>query len=231
MISSTDRTEAAKALRKAGVDIIAQPPSTSGSPSFPRTGRSSVFAGSGGRLRGYLSGSAASGSFLSLLKTDVKKAGETSTPVHGETNAADSIKQKFHNVLEKTRLSDAEREELSARIERRLVLTESQLENAALRYEKLEARGLDYSGKAVIAKQAIESGSTLEVTWPGRGGTINKITGLPQTLEKKESDNILVIKVISREEGDTASVPGDVTRIPLGKISLLRRVKQSIFGG
>ena len=56
-------------------------------------------------------------------------------------------KERFRRALEKLSLTRGEREELSARIERRMILSESQLATASVRFEKLEARGLDYVGK------------------------------------------------------------------------------------
>jgi hypothetical protein len=138
---------------------------------------------------------------------------------------ADSIKQKFRKTLEKMKLGKQEQDELLARIDRRLVLSDAQLEGASLRYEKLEARGLDYSGKAAIAKQAVETGSLLEISWPGQDGETNRTTGTAQALEKKDGDSILVL----RAEGNSENGARDF-RIPLRKISLLRRIKQSIFG-
>jgi hypothetical protein len=118
-------------------------------------------------------------------------------------------------------ISKPEREELSARIERNLVLSEIQLHGASLRYEKLEARLLDYSGKVSVAKQAIDTASLLEVVWAGPDGETKRIMANAQALEKKEEGSILVLR-------DTED-PENTIRIPLGKISLLRRIKQSIF--
>jgi hypothetical protein len=105
------------------------------------------------------------------------------------------------------------------------VLNEAQLESTSVRYEKLEARGLDYTGKTAIAKQAIETHSLLEITWPGRDGESNRTVGIPQALEKKEGESVLVLKASGNSENAAR-----VLKIPLGKISLLRRIKQSIFG-
>jgi len=115
------------------------------------------------------------------------------------------------------RLGAEQRDELTARVNRRLVLCEAQLKDAVVRYEKLEARGLDYAGKAMIAKQAIAKQLPVEVSWPGRQKQ-ESIIGIPKALEKKDDENVLVM-----ESG------GDTIRIPIGKIGLLRRIKKSIF--
>ena len=233
LLSAEDKAEAVRALRKAGVDIIAQPPTEAagwskmkiGLPLASKTGSSwygsGLFRSSFPRLE-----STEAADFLKHSKEEEAGQGpEAKVPLQQE---ADSIKQKFRKVLEKMRLTKPERDELEARIERRLILSETQLEGTSLRYEKLEARGLDYAGKSAIAKQALESGSLLDVSWPGPGGGIKQVIGAPLALEKKEGESILVLK--TPISGDSETAFQETIRIPLGKISLLRRIKQSIFG-
>jgi hypothetical protein len=217
-----ERSEVMAALRKAGVDIIAQPP----------------FSGGGEELFKH------GGAFFSPLKTQPSRysfpAGSSpqeAAASHSEVDSSpreaappvDSIKERFRKVLGGMKLSKPERDELAARIERRLVLSEAQLERASVKYEKLEARGLDYVGKAAIAKQAIVSGSLLEVSWPGPEGEINRTTGIPSALEKKDGESVLIFKSPSDPlQGDGETGEKEV-RVLLGKISLMRRIKQSIF--
>jgi len=125
-------------------------------------------------------------------------------------------------------LSKAERDELSARIDRRLILSGDQLQGASVRYEKLEARGLDYVGKAALAKQAIALRSPVELTWPQRGKETGRVFGIPTALEKTGGESILVINPLGTE-GESVLPQGEPLKIPLGKISFLRRIKKSIF--
>ncbi|MDR0322929.1 MAG: hypothetical protein LBI12_00610, partial [Treponema sp.] len=106
------------------------------------------------------------------------------------------------------------RAELSARIDRRLILCEAQLKDPDVRFEKLEAKLMDYSGKQNIAKQAITQKSPLEIETLGK-----RIFGIPKALEKETGELVLVIETDSEE----------TLRVPLAKISLLRRIKKSIF--
>jgi len=124
----------------------------------------------------------------------------------------------FHSIINKMRLGAEQRDELTARVNRKLVLCEAQLKDAVVRYEKLEARGLDYTGKTMIAKQAIARQMPLEVSWPGRQKQ-ESVIGIPKALEKKGDENILVME----------SADGNTIHLPLGKIGLLRRIKKSIF--
>jgi hypothetical protein len=126
------------------------------------------------------------------------------------------LAENFHAILEEMPLDKAAKAELSARIDRRLILSEAQLKDSNVRYEKLEARSLDYTGKQNIAKQAIAQKSPLEVKWQGGKQTF----GIPKALEKEEGELVLII---------TPDNGQDALRIPLAKIGLIRRIKKSIF--
>ena len=199
------------ALRRAGVSIIAHREDCQADDSDEP---------SSGLYRGY----------FPSLHADLSRAGKIQhAPLPEKSGAtkdppASTLKEGFYSILDKMRLGSEERDELAARIDRRLVLCETQLKDALIRYEKLEARGLDYAGKALIAKQAITMQSPVELTWPGRQGQ-EHVYGIPRALEKKEGDSILVIEPVDQEN----RALGDTIRIPLGKISMLRRIKKSIF--
>ena len=132
---------------------------------------------------------------------------------------ASALTAEFHAILKKMQLNDTDKAELSARIDRRLVLCESQLKDAHLRFEKLEARLMDYIGKQNIAKQAISQQSPVEIICPKRGDDNGeKIYGTPKAIEKEGNELILVIDTMS-----------STRRIPIAKIIKLRRIKKSIF--
>jgi hypothetical protein len=152
---------------------------------------------------------------------------------------AEERKVRLRKALEAGRFSGFTREELAARIERRLIINESQLHDAVIKQEKLEARNLDYPGKAVIAKQALTHKSLLEIVTPAPRGGEKRVFGIPTALEKNGGETILVLRPVSRLPGDNAGQPAaagsgnqdnaDLLKIPLGKISLIRRIKQSLF--
>jgi hypothetical protein len=210
LLSGVLKTEAALVLKKSGVDIVA-------CPELPVFHREGTNLKSPSRAFPPLGGGTSPAVF-------VQSAGKSRPGKPAASVSSDSIKERFRGCLNALRLSRDVHEELSARIERRMILSEAQLEGASVRYEKLEARGLDYVGKAAIAKQAIAAGAVVEVSWPDAVGGTNTAAGIPSALEKKEGESVLVIKPVE-QDGDQAEL-----RLPLGKISLLRRIKQSIFG-
>jgi hypothetical protein len=212
LLAETAEDKAVQSLQKAGVDITACRTESAAKPEASISFRSPF------------------PSPASSAQYPKKNRAFGRPPPPGEKTRADTASSAsaliagFHSVLEQMqggpvpRLAKAECDELAARIDRRLVLCESQLRDATVRYEKLEARSLDYAGKAIIARQAIALQSPVEIIRSGKNG--ERLFGIPKALEKKGGESILIITV----EGS-----GDSLRIPLGKISLLRRIKKSIF--
>jgi hypothetical protein len=217
LLAAAEQAEAAEALHKAGVDIIAQqdgtlPPADEKAPglrSFP-----CLSPGAAGEPESF------SDRMRQYAERQKEPPGKKTSPLP-DPQKAEVYKERFRSALVKIPVPKPERDELAARIERRLILSESQLTGASVRFEKLEARGLDYVGKSAVAKQALLSKSLLEIFWPDSGETTNRVMGLPLALEKREGETILVLKPMPQ---------GEEIRLPLGKISLLRRIKHSIFG-
>jgi len=203
MLPESAEEKAAHALSKAGVTIIA------------RRGECQSEESSGGLLRHF---------FLPLHSAKFN-TDEILSVSHQNDSSATILIESFHSILKEMQLSGEARDELAARIDRRLVLSESQLKDAVVRYEKLEARGLDYVGKALIAKQAVTMQSPVEVVLPGKEKQ-DHVFGIPKALEKVGSESVLVLELLEGDMGIENTI-----RIPLGKISLLRRIKKSIFEG
>jgi hypothetical protein len=214
VLPETAESETCAALRKAGVDMI----SVQQEPAH----RGDFFAGEAPGVFAPITswGTRGSKSRLAALYRQPSAAEADTAEADG---AGTALIAQFNAILDGMRLSREERIELAARINRKLVLNESHLKEAVIRYEKLEARGLDYVGKAMIAKQAISLQSLVELSGPGKSG--EHIFGIPRALEKEGGETMLVLCLLA----DSGGKSGDVMRIPLGKISLLRRIKQSIF--
>jgi hypothetical protein len=236
-------TGAEEALRKAGIEVFLHSPGPERADSPERAGK----AGPSQRIQGAHKFFPSLGRETPVIpEADGGKddaAGLGAAGRDAEDRGAEALKTRFRQALAGCSLSAPERKELAARIERRLVLAESQLSADSVRAEKLEARGLDYVGKASIARQAISTHSLLEVIWSSsEEGGEQRILALPLALEKSGGESILAIED-SRGPGDAVRVPGDAVRIPgnivripgntvripLGKISFLRRIKKSIF--
>jgi len=140
----------------------------------------------------------------------------------------EKIRTDFFLKLEKMKLGDIEKNELSARINRKIILCDAQLKDAEIRYEKLEARHMDYAGKQNVAKTAISQGSPVEIVLNGKKNE-ERFFGIPQSLEKEGNDIILIVNIFPANQDEKTDGSAIIRRIPLAKISLLRRIKKSIF--
>jgi hypothetical protein len=206
-----DREEASAMLKKAGADIISEPNKSAERNKLTEK----KAAGRTGKAQ-----------FVSIsqklkLKSG-KKAGErkyADLAVSGENNVQ-AYKNHFQSILNDMRFDAREKEELAARIERKLILTGKQLDGSIIRYEKREAHGLDFAGKIALAKQAIASNELLEIVMQDTKGQ-RTILGSPAAMEKSGGETLLSIC-----PSQTESI-----KIPMGKIRILRRIKQSIFSG
>jgi len=212
LLNENKINDALSALRKAGIDIIANKKEKK------ETLLSSV--------NYFPTPSLSVSSRKNIVPSAANTTGKKPEPLQPDAgNPCDQVKSNFLTVLDKMSLSDAEKTELSARIERRLIICESQLKEASIRYEKLEARHMDYAGKQNIAKQAVSQQLPVEIVLQEKG-KVKRIFGVPQALEKDGNEHILVIDPAT---ANTDYDNNDQLRIPLAKISLLRRIKKSIF--
>ena len=214
LLNTNERNEIKRSLVKTGIDIFSQPASTRHEEARTEiSSRRDIYHHS---------------MFPSLEKNrnaafpfSEKQEAPARVSKSKSSGEAPVLKKRFSDCLKKLDLSEMERDELLARIERRLILTESQLSASTIKFEKLEARGLDYSGKTILARSAVSASSILEATWQDQQGKTNTILGVPSALEKAENELILVMRNGNAEDGEL--------RLPLRKISRLRKIKQSIF--
>lgn len=108
---------------------------------------------------------------------------------------------------------------LRSRVDRRIVLTPSQLDPESVRIEKVEARGMDFLGKVRIAEYALVSGSLLEIALDAQDGS-RTILGRPISTEKRTGD--VLLKIVTEPEQT-------LEQVSLGKALLVRRIRGSIF--
>ncbi len=122
-------------------------------------------------------------------------------------------------ALEDMDMDEDSRDALRSRIERRIILSPSQLVPDSVRVEKVEARGMDFLGKIKIAEYALAVGSLLEIETDS-GSEGSAILGRPESMEKRTGD---VILTLIREPD------GIEEKVSLGKALLVRRIRGSIF--
>jgi hypothetical protein len=225
LLDIAERNEAAAILRNAGIDIISEPQiRTRQDGSFQK--RASSFFSS-------ITTQTAALTEKFEVEISAPYTRTTSISMNGRSyQYAEEYKKHFRAVLDGLKPSQMEREELAFRIERRLIISQRQLSGAFIRYEKREVHGLDYAGKLALVKQAIISSETLEIIVQDSDGSEKYIRGIPLMLEKMENEITLSLKLPQADmlgKFDTYTELSGCIKIPMGKIRMIRRIKQSIF--
>ncbi|MDR1219501.1 MAG: helicase-associated domain-containing protein [Treponema sp.] len=228
LLYNIERSEAIKALRHVGVDIVAQ--SARSARGGAESGALSAFASDEYEMRF----PALASSDLSPLLIGEPDAQEEALPLQQEQAAL--YLERFRRALDNSAVPKSKREELNVHIENRLILNEEQLSEDCVSYKKMEAHLLDQAGKISIIREAIAAKSTLDIRWitmdkNGRSGghechaerpaerpAERHAAGVPKKLEKTEGKRTLFLET---QEGEL--------RIPLRKILCIRKIKKSIF--
>lgn len=170
---------ACRIIQKAGLDFV------SGIKSEPQkkdpAGFSEIYCG---------------GSYTDIFSA--QKASQTSS-----ADSASSVIEQLKEVLSSMKMSAEQKECLLERIERRVIVNPVQLRAESVRFEVLEAGGMDYTGKIHVIESAVQGGSLLEIELEdspvpliGRPVHLNKISGGAELyLATATSDEPLVISV------------------------------------
>lgn len=201
LMDCIDEEEALAALNRAGADIIAQPHKAR--INRPKDPRLNLFRSLGSAVLS-----------MPALPSSTSCTSEENTDT---ANRSENLKIQLIEALKKKKLPKDQHEELLGRIERRVIIDESQLVGTSLRYEKREARGLDYVGKTQIIERARAGGIPIEVHWLDGEAQPHSILG---TCSYNRGSDEITIQPIPF---------GMQLLIPLRKISLVRLIKRSIF--
>ncbi len=218
LLNAETEADAAAVLEKAGLDIVALPKSEAFAEGPRDEARFSVFSPLD---RGHESPRASVRRGAGTKAPPPSVVEDGADAASSEAGAAGARLASLRSALDRKSLPKDQKDELGARLARRVILVESQLVGAAVRYEKLEAKGLDYVGKVRVAEQALATGSLVEIFWRGPRGDPNRVLGVPVSLDKSGGEVEFSVEPAPR---------GDRIAVAVGKISLIRRIKRSIFG-
>jgi hypothetical protein len=133
--------------------------------------------------------------------------------------ASERLRESLYAELDALGFEPDVADALRSRIDRRIILTPSQLNPESVRVEKVEARGMDFLGKVRIAEYAITSGSLLEIAYDEKEGN-RTILGRPVSTEKRTGD--VYLKIVTEPDHTLETVS-------IGKAVLVRRIRGSIF--
>jgi hypothetical protein len=140
----------------------------------------------------------------------------------GEHKNNTGISEQLASKLKELSLSDADRQDLIARIEKKLIISENQLSFGRMdSFSVMEAKGLDYQGKLQLAKQALNADDDLlELHMSSSEGGEQILLVRPTAIVKESTGHLLEGRLIP---SDQAFVK------PLRKIFLLRKLRGSLY--
>ena len=124
--------------------------------------------------------------------------------------------------LAKLTVNPEQREGLLLRINRKIVLSQSQLNAESVKNETIEAGGMDYQGKIHVAESAIPLNMMLELEYDDKDSPSGKIVlvGTPLSIEKNPMDTVVHIVVEPEHVERTLS---------LGAASNVKRIRGGIL--
>jgi hypothetical protein len=148
-------------------------------------------------------------------KIDVPQMPSAVSPNDEGGKIIDFLLQKLDELLKRSEMTSEQYESLKDRIQRRIIIDESQLNFLSVKQEKREARGMDFLGKMLIIEQALVSRSLLEIEDRGK-----KITGTPVNIEKQPGGAVATFAV----EETKAYV-----RLSVSQLQSVKKLRESIF--
>ena len=128
------------------------------------------------------------------------------------------ISERLLKKIEALDITKEQQDILADRVHRKLILSEDQLEGGSVRYELMEARGIDYNRKVRLCQHVMEvGGAFLELSL----GPDETLLMKPLQLKKAGKDMLVT--------GD--EIPdGTPVQVPLRKVRYMRKVRTSLMG-
>ena len=154
-----------------------------------------------------------------ILRKSVHTSPRYSENKSSETSSKDSsdkIISHMKSCLKKMGLPSEKEEFLAQRIERRMIVNESQLQESSIRFDRVEAFAMDYAGKLYVIDCAMQNGSLLEIDLNGEKCAV---VGEPVHLEKNHGEAILTL--CTDDNGVTVD-------ISVAAASRIKRVREKI---
>jgi hypothetical protein len=122
--------------------------------------------------------------------------------------------------LEKSGIKGDEKKEIEARIKRKLIILESQINRGIIRPEITEAKGMNFQGKVRLIESALLNKSDhLQLTHYTQEG-VDHILVQPMELITEEKEKTLIGKILPDEE---------MIKIKVSKISKVKKIRSSLF--
>lgn len=123
--------------------------------------------------------------------------------------ASNAVQKKIitelHAELEKLDLTVEQKEGLADRIDRRIIVNPVQLRGTSVRFERLEAGGMDYNGKIHVVDSALANNCMIEIECDDSD---TPLVGTPLLLNKKSENAMVRVRLEPSQEIRDISVGG-----------------------
>ena len=146
-------------------------------------------------------------------KTDRFDSDEEARPTSDEERAAHF--EAMRAELEKLNLTAEKKEGLAERIQHKIILSPVQLRADSVKYERIEAGGMDFSGKLHIIEGSISNNSMVELQFDDR-----VIVGVPLSVNKTGSDATVLMEVMPERSEKLLSI---------GQAKFVKRIRGSVL--
>ncbi|WP_294431643.1 helicase-associated domain-containing protein [uncultured Treponema sp.] len=151
--------------------------------------------------------------FMVPQKNDRFDSDEQAKPTSDEERAAHF--EAMRAELEKLNLPLEKKEGLLQRIQHKIILSPVQLRADSVKYERIEAGGMDFSGKLHIVEGSISSNSMVELQFDDR-----VIVGIPISITKTGSDASVLMEVMPERVEKLLSI---------GQAKFVKRIRGSVL--
>ncbi|MBR0154952.1 MAG: helicase-associated domain-containing protein [Treponema sp.] len=136
-----------------------------------------------------------------------------------ERRDVQSIEEKLYEALKSLDIDEQQRESLELRIEHKVIVNTSQLNTSILRLERVNASGMDFSGKIYVIEQAYKNHELIEMKF-GNDDII--VRGYPVGIQPRKDNDTTVHIHLEKEN--------IVREYSIGKAKSVRRIRNSIYG-
>lgn len=146
-----------------------------------------------------------------------ENSAKTASAIPADTKNQQKLLASLHKELNSMEMASEQKEGLSDRIDRRIILNAEQLRPTSVRFEVLEATGMDYSGKIHVIENAIDNGCMIEFSTADNS---NVVMATPVFLLNKKTNASLRLTT----EPDKAEL-----EIPVGTIQYVKKLRGSVL--
>ena len=147
----------------------------------------------------------------------ILKAGTTAVIKKTSIAEAGKILQALKENLKTLELDKLQKESLAHRISSRLILSESQLKNASIRTEILEADGMDFAGKVHLIEAAVKEEDMMELQMPSADGKgFFTLVGKPLSISRQPGEAVMRFQIEPTK---------DIENMLVSRITHLRRLR------